>query len=135
MEVQNLVTKLPGMSKTDMENQLEDCRRELKRGSDDFSTARNAYRALVQEYLKKFPPQFSEKRPDNLEAYHRLIGHSAVIGSMELLDEWGINYLRSKNFQWIDNPSEKNLFLERLQEIGNDTPELHKYFQYLIRQF
>ncbi len=135
MAVRDLIQKLPGMSISDIEKHLEECRNELQRGSDEFSNAKKEYKVLVQAYFRKFPPRFSEKRSENLREYTKLIGHSVIIDSTDLLDEWGIKYLRAKKFCWVDEPSEKRDFIAVLLEIKGENPGADAYFDYLIQQF
>jgi hypothetical protein len=130
-----LTDKLFRISQPEAEAKLEEYGQELANSSDEFSNFKTAYREVIEEYLKRFPPTFSNKISDNMREYDKLIVFSLRSGDKTLLSTWGIDHPRSQKLTWIDDPLEKLKYVQRWKDLCKQTPGLKDCYGYLIEHF
>lgn len=133
--IQSLSDQLSRMPQTEAERKLEEYGKELNSGSDELSKVRAAYRKVVETFLNKFPPTFSNDFASNLRQYDKLIVFSLRSGDRALLEKWGIAKPRSQNLPWINDPVEKTRYVRGLEDLRDRAPGAEEYYDYLINHF
>jgi hypothetical protein len=133
--VKSLTDQLLTISQPEAEKKLEEYTKELVNSSDEFSKFKTAYREVIEKYLEKFPPAFSNEISDNLREYDKLIVFSLRSGDKTLLSTWGIDHPRSQKLTWMDDPLEKPKYAQRLKDLCRLKPGAEDYYGYLIKHF
>jgi hypothetical protein len=129
---QSWMKQLNNMPQANAEEELEEYNKALVDSSDKISNVKIAYGQMVEAYLNKYPPKFSQDVASNLREYDKLIVFSSRIGNKKLLLKWGIEEPRSRKLPWFQDQKQKKEYIEKLNKVSDKTPGLEGYYKYLI---
>lgn len=135
MEVRTLIDELSKISQPEAERKIEEYGRELANGSDKLSEAKAAYKEVIDTYLSRFPPSFSDDFIKNLKEYEKLIIFSLRSNDKSLLFKWGIQQPRSQNHKWIYDHAERERYAKAFRDLSEDMPGAKEYYDELIKHF
>lgn len=132
MALQQFMKEISSLPQVEAERRVEEYGKSLLYGSNSLSQAQHDYKKIVEAYIKKFPPQFSNDISNNLKEHDKLIAYSLRIGDSDLLIQWGLVYPRNQGFSWINDSSQKAIYSSKLQVLRQRRPAAKVYYDTLI---